>query len=212
MTVHTQIMPFRWRTLSLCPAGSLTESLPEPLAKLCCGQGIKGTLLLAARGYQRHCRQERLRAESRSSLISCVRPALPGMELKYSYASEMPFHRMKVRSETGNRHHGRPRHRPAAKRRHLCPATDWNALISEPTRSSSTRATTMRSRSARFKAPSIRRPRLSRFPPGWRAHREELEGRKIAMFCTGGIRCEKATAYVKAHRLRRRVSSEGRDP
>ena len=36
------------------------------------------------------------------------------------------------------------------------------------------------------------------FPDWVRARREELAGRKVAMFCTGGIRCEKATAYVKS--------------
>jgi UPF0176 protein len=35
------------------------------------------------------------------------------------------------------------------------------------------------------------------FPQWAAAHRDELTGRKVAMFCTGGIRCEKATAYVK---------------
>ncbi|MEO5757462.1 MAG: hypothetical protein ABIQ51_11475, partial [Mesorhizobium sp.] len=36
------------------------------------------------------------------------------------------------------------------------------------------------------------------FPAWVEAHRAELEGKKVAMFCTGGIRCEKATAYVKS--------------
>lgn len=36
------------------------------------------------------------------------------------------------------------------------------------------------------------------FPDWVEQHRGELEGKKIAMFCTGGIRCEKATAYVKS--------------
>ena len=36
------------------------------------------------------------------------------------------------------------------------------------------------------------------FPDGSGEHRHEFAGKKIAMFCTGGIRCEKATAYVKS--------------
>jgi UPF0176 protein len=36
------------------------------------------------------------------------------------------------------------------------------------------------------------------FPDWFRAHRGELEGKRIAMFCTGGIRCEKSTAFLKA--------------
>ena len=39
---------------------------------------------------------------------------------------------------------------------------------------------------------------FSAFPDWVARHREELNGRKVAMFCTGGIRCEKATAYVKS--------------
>ena len=36
------------------------------------------------------------------------------------------------------------------------------------------------------------------FPAWVERHRAELDGRKVAMFCTGGIRCEKATAYVRS--------------
>ena len=49
--------------------------------------------------------------------------------------------------------------------------------------------------------------------PDWVANnRQALEGRKIAMYCTGGIRCEKATAYVRSLGLRRGLSPQGRHP
>ena len=36
------------------------------------------------------------------------------------------------------------------------------------------------------------------FPEWWRAHRADFAGKRVAMFCTGGIRCEKSTAFLRA--------------
>ncbi|PNA05915.1 hypothetical protein C1X93_30670, partial [Pseudomonas sp. GW456-11-11-14-LB1] len=47
------------------------------------------------------------------------------------------------------------------------------------------------------------------FPAWVREHRAELEGKKVAMFCTGGIRCEKSTAFLKAEGLSEVFHLEG---
>ena len=72
------------------------EELRAPLAAFCCGRGIKGTLLLAREGINGTV------AGSEAAIAELVAhleamPEFAGLEVKYSSASEMPFHRMKVR-------------------------------------------------------------------------------------------------------------------
>ena len=108
------------------------EALRTPLAAFCCGRGIKGTLLLAregingtvagaAGGDRRTDRASRGDARNwpgwRSSSAARRDDAVPPHE---------------GAAEAGDRDHGRRRHRPAAGRRRLCRAGDWNALIADP--------------------------------------------------------------------------------
>ncbi|MGO4842362.1 hypothetical protein AB4144_59850, partial [Rhizobiaceae sp. 2RAB30] len=70
--------------------------LKAPLAEFCCGRGIKGTLLLAHEGINGTV------AGSEDAITALIdhleaMPTLAGLEVKYSSAPQMPFHRMKVR-------------------------------------------------------------------------------------------------------------------
>jgi UPF0176 protein len=181
------------------------ERLREGLIKVCAENGIKGTLLLAQEGINGTIAG--MPAGIDKALVH-IR-ALPGCEflsVKLSRAAVMPFYRMKVRIKREIVTMGQP-HIDALNDagRHLS-ADDWNALITEPgtvvidTRNDyEVRVGTF----ANAVNPGTRSFR--EFPDWFRANRETLLGGqpspKVAMFCTGGIRCEKATAFLKSEGL-----------
>jgi UPF0176 protein len=174
------------------------RALREPLASLCCSRGIKGTLLLAHEGINGTVAGS---AEAIEELIAHLEaiPELAGLELKYSSASQMPFHRMKVRLKREIVTMGVKDLDPVANAGTYVDPADWNALVSDPgtvvidTRNDyETALGTFRG------AVDPGTGSFSEFPEWAQAHRDELQGRKVAMFCTGGIRCEKATAYMRS--------------
>lgn len=172
--------------------------LKAPLAAFCCGRGIKGTLLLAREGINGTV------AGSEEAIIALIDhlnaiPELAGLEVKYSVAADMPFHRMKVRLKkeivTMGVEDVDPRHSVGT----YVEARDWNALISDPDTILIDTRNDYEVAIGTFQGAVDPATQSFRAFPQWvRDHRDDLDGRKVAMFCTGGIRCEKATAYVKS--------------
>ncbi|KRB82820.1 hypothetical protein ASE00_12425 [Sphingomonas sp. Root710] len=179
------------------------EAVRAPLAKLCCGLGVKGTLLIAPEGINGTIAGS---DDAIERVLSHVR-ALPGCadaEIKLSRAAAMPFHRMKVRIKREIVTMGQPDIDPLSGVGHYVEPTEWNALIAEPgtilidTRNDYEVAVGSFAGAIDPKTKSFRD-----FPAWFREHRDELLGQgaappKVAMFCTGGIRCEKSTAFLKA--------------
>ncbi|RCW83011.1 rhodanese-related sulfurtransferase [Phyllobacterium bourgognense] len=197
MTDHTSNMPFTVAALYRFARLDHYQSLQEPLAKLCCGQGIKGTLLLAAEGINGTVAGTSAAIKMLIDFLE-AEPAIAGMELKYSHASEMPFKRMKVRLKKEIVTMGVDDIDPLQSVGTYVPATDWNALISDPDTIVIDTRNDYETAIGTFQGALDPQTKTFREFPQWvESHREELEGKKIAMFCTGGIRCEKATAYVK---------------
>ncbi|MBW8908909.1 MAG: rhodanese-related sulfurtransferase [Mesorhizobium sp.] len=174
------------------------ETLRAPLAAFCCGRGIKGTLLLAHEGVNGTV------AGSEEAIVALIDhlqaiEGLAGLEVKYSVAAEMPFHRMKVRLKREIVTMGVEDIDPANSAGTYVAPSDWNALISDAdTILIDTRNAYEVSIGTFQGAVDPQTASFREFPAWVEEHREELEGRKVAMFCTGGIRCEKATAYVKS--------------
>ncbi len=176
------------------------ESLKRPLATICCGLGIKGTLLLASEGINGTVAGSRAAIDT---LIAWLRdqPEFSGLEHKESFAETMPFHRMKVRLKREIVTMGVPDTDPLTIVGTYVDAHDWNALIADP------ETVVIDTRNAYEVAVGTFRgaidPETETFRefPDWVARNENrLRGKKkIAMFCTGGIRCEKATAFMKTH-------------
>ncbi|HWK64869.1 MAG TPA: rhodanese-related sulfurtransferase [Rhizobiaceae bacterium] len=172
--------------------------LRAPLAAFCRGRGIKGTLLLAHEGVNGTVAGS---TEAIAALIDHLNaiPALAGIEVKYSAASEMPFHRMKVRLKKEIVTMGVDDIDPSRSVGTYVEAQDWNALISDPDTILIDTRNDYEVAIGTFQgAVDPATASFSAFPQWVREHRKVLEGRKVAMFCTGGIRCEKATAYVKS--------------
>lgn len=180
-------------------------AIQGPLAALCCGLGVKGTLLLAREGINGTIAGEDAAIET---VLAHIR-ALPGcadLTPKTAWAERMPFHRMKVRLKKEIVTLGEPDLDPTDAGTYVAPA-DWNALIGDPdvvvidTRNDYEVAV------GRFEgAVDPGTASFSEFPAwfrGWRREAEAARGPdapplKVAMYCTGGIRCEKSTAFLKA--------------
>lgn len=176
------------------------EALRAPLLAACEAHGIKGTLLLAREGINGTIAGS---DNALASVLGQIR-ALPDcgdLDVKFSHAPEMPFHRMKVRVKREIVTMGEPDIDPTLSAGQYVDPHDWNTLIADPdtvlidARNDYEVAVGTFSGAVDPQTPSFRD-----FPAWFRAHREELlEGKKkVAMFCTGGIRCEKSTSFLRA--------------
>jgi UPF0176 protein len=176
--------------------------LRAPLDRQCREQGVRGTLLLAPEGINGTIAGS---AEGVAAVLAHIRglPDCADLDVKFSTAAAMPFHRMKVRVKREIVTMGEPDIDPRAAAGTYLEAEEWNALVSDPdtvvidTRNDYEVAVGTFAGAIDPKTPSFRD-----FPAWFRGERQRLLGRgrqpKVAMFCTGGIRCEKSTAFLKA--------------
>jgi UPF0176 protein len=177
----------------------------EALAALCEALGIKGTLLLAHEGINGTIAGA---PEAIEQIVAHVR-ALPGcadLDVKYSQADASPFHRMKVRIKREIVTMGEPAIDPLTEVGHYVAPEDWNALIADPATVVIDTRNDYEVAIGTFERAIDPHTRTFRDFPAWfREQRDRLIGDReqprIAMFCTGGIRCEKATAFLKAEGL-----------
>ena len=175
-------------------------ALRGPLLALCEKVGIKGTLLLAREGINGTIAGGE---NAIAQVLGAIR-ALPGcadLEVKYSHAEAMPFNRMKVRLKREIVTMGEPDIDPASSVGRYVAPEDWNALIADPqTVVIDTRNGYEVAIGTFAGAVDPQTPTFRDFPAWFRAHRDELLSGKtrVAMFCTGGIRCEKSTSFLRA--------------
>lgn len=170
----------------------------KPLQRLAEAEGIFGTLLLAREGINGTIAGARADIDK---ILTHVRswPGFSDLEWKESYADEMPFLRMKVRLKSEIVTMGVADLNTDEQRGTYVEPADWNALISRDdvvvvdTRNDyevaiGTFEGAINPETGTFREfPAWSTALLSQDPPP-----------KVAMFCTGGIRCEKASAYLKS--------------
>jgi UPF0176 protein len=173
-------------------------ALRGPLLELCAAQGVKGTLLLATEGINGTIAGP---PDGIDRVLAHIR-ALPDcaeLEVKYSTAETMPFHRLKVRLKREIVTMGEPVDPVGGTGTYVAPA-DWNALIDQPGTLVIDTRNDYEVRVGSFAgAVDPHTASFSDFPTWFREHREQIaSASRVAMFCTGGIRCEKATALLKA--------------
>jgi UPF0176 protein len=187
------------------------ETLRRELAALCCANGIKGTLLIAQEGINGTIAGPDAGIERVLTRIRAL-PGCAGLDVKTSWAEAPPFHRTKVRIKREIVTMGEPDIDPLAGAGHYVAPEDWNALISDPgtilidTRNDYEVAIGTFAGAIDPGTKSFRD-----FPAWFRDRRAALTGDgagagagappRIAMFCTGGIRCEKATAFLRSEGL-----------
>jgi UPF0176 protein len=173
------------------------HSLRPSLFDLCRSNGLKGTLLLAQEGINGTVAGS---PDAIRALLAFLEfdAGFSGLDVKLSGADEMPFHRMKVRIKREIVTMGIADLDPAATAGTYVAAKDWNALIREPDTIVIDARNEYETALGSFDGAIDPKTASFREFPAWLAKRQaEFAGRKLAMFCTGGIRCEKATAYAK---------------
>ncbi|MEZ5750966.1 MAG: rhodanese-related sulfurtransferase [Paracoccaceae bacterium] len=171
-------------------------AIKGPMLSLCQAQGVKGSLLLAPEGINGTIAGPRAGIDA---VLAHIR-ALPGcadLEWKESQAVTMPFGRMKVRLKREIVTMGQPDVDPRARVGHYVEAKDWNALISAPDVVVIDTRNDYEVAIGTFEGaidPLTRS--FGEFPAWWAENKDRFHNKRVAMFCTGGIRCEKSTNYL----------------
>ena len=171
-------------------------ALRAPLQEKCDALGITGSLLLAGEGINGTIAGTR---EGIDAILLYLR-ALPGcdtLEHKESTASLPPFPRMKVKVKKEIVTMGQPDVNPIARVGHYVEAKDWNDLICSPDVAVIDTRNDYEVGIGTFKGAIDPQTKSFRdFPKWWEDNKDRFHNKRIAMFCTGGIRCEKSTNYL----------------
>ncbi len=179
------------------------RELREPLHAICSSLGLKGSVLLAREGINgtlagRSDAIGRLVNELRHGALFGQR--LDHLELKFSRAAAMPFRRLKVRLKKEIVTFGDASADPMRQVGIYVEPADWNALIAAPDTLVIDTRNAFEVAMGTFAGavdPGI--ASFGQFKDFVAQRLDPAKHRKIAMFCTGGIRCEKATSYLLAH-------------
>lgn len=158
--------------------------------------GIRGTILLAPEGINGTVAGTR---EGIDRVLEVLR-TLPGcaeLDWKESTASEQPFRRLKVRLKQEIVTLGVAGVDPNQRVGRYVAPKDWNSVVDDPdTVVIDTRNDYEVAIGTFAGAEDPKTESFGAFPDWWQENRERFAGKRIAMFCTGGIRCEKASSYL----------------
>ena len=172
------------------------QALQGPLARIACTNGVRGTLLLAPEGINGTIAGTRAGIDAVLAHIRAL-PGCAGLVWKESTAETMPFGRMKVRLKREIVTMGQPDVDPVARVGHYVEPAQWNALISAPDVAVIDTRNDYEIEIGSFAGAVDPGTKSFRdFPAWWQANADRFAGKRIAMFCTGGIRCEKSTNYL----------------
>ncbi len=173
------------------------EVLRDPLLQVMQDNHVKGTLLLASEGINGTIAGSRAGIEA---VIAWLKkdPRLENLDSKESFDDEIPFYRAKVKLKKEIVTMGVEGIDPNRKvGTHIKPE-DWNALISDPDVLLIDTRNRYEVEIGTFKnAVDPGTDSFREFPDYVEKALDPEKHKKVAMFCTGGIRCEKSTAYLK---------------
>ena len=176
--------------------------LREPLRMVCADLGLKGSVLLAHEGINGTL------AGSADAIVALVEELrhgavfgsrLDNLELKFSAATAMPFQRLKIRLKKEIVTLGDAAADPTRQVGIYVDPADWNALIAAPDTLVIDTRNAFEVAMGTFAGaldPGIKS--FGQFKDFAARHLDPAKHRRVAMFCTGGIRCEKASAYLLA--------------
>lgn len=176
------------------------EAIQPELAAFCGGRGIKGTLILAPEGINGTVAGTEADIDALAGWLfagDVFAGRLAGAEVKYSRAGAMPFLRMKVRLKPEIVTLRAPEANPAMAVGTYVEPQDWNGLIA---RNDVVLVDTRNDYEVglgtfqRALDPATRS--FTEFKDYVATHLDPARDKKVAMFCTGGIRCEKASSYL----------------
>jgi UPF0176 protein len=170
----------------------------ESLLALCQQQQIKGTILLAAEGINATIAGTR---SSIDAILGHLRadPRFADLEHKESLAAKPPFGRLKVRLKKEIVTLGVPTVNPLDRVGTYVKPQDWNQLIAAPDVLLVDTRNDYEVEIGTFRgAIDPGTHSFTEFPNYVNSHLDPQQHKKVALFCTGGIRCEKATSYLLA--------------
>ncbi len=176
------------------------RELREPLRAICADLKLKGSVLLAHEGINGMLAGN---AEAVAALVEELRSGalfggrLDNLELKFSHASAMPFQRLKIRLKKEIVTLGDSAADPTRQVGIYVEPADWNDLIAAPDTLLIDTRNAFEVAMGTFAGavdPSIKS--FGQFREFAARHLDPAKHRRVAMFCTGGIRCEKASAYL----------------
>ena len=172
------------------------DALRAPLSALCDAENVKGTLLLAREGINGTIAGPRTGIDNVLAHIRAL-PGCDGLEWKESSSDHAPFARMKVRLKREIVTMGQPDVDPRAQVGHYVDPADWNDLIKDPQVAVIDTRNDYEVAIGTFEgAVDPGTASFRDFPAWWEENHHRFHNKKIAMFCTGGIRCEKSTNYL----------------
>ena len=174
-------------------------SLQSNLYEICEKNNIMGTILIANEGINGTISGKTNEINQTISLLKSDK-RFANIEIKYSSTDKQPFHRMKVRLKKEIVTIGLPEINPNKKVGTYVKPDDWNDLISDPDVVVIDTRNKYETKIGSFH--NALDPETSSFRefPDWVKKfksSKENANKKIAMFCTGGIRCEKASSLMK---------------
>ncbi len=173
------------------------QDLKEPLTEQCQAAGIKGTLLLASEGINGTIAGTR---EGIDQILAYLKSdeRLAGISHKESFHDETPFYRMKVKLKKEIVTMGVEGIDPLQVVGTYVAPKDWNALIADPDVVVVDTRNDYEYELGSFEgAVNPETKSFREFPQYVADNMDPKKHKKVAMFCTGGIRCEKSTAYMK---------------
>ncbi len=173
------------------------QQLRQPLLNMMLKNHVRGTLLLASEGINGTVAGSQ---KAIDSLIGWLRQdeRLAELDCKFSYDDKMPFYRSRVKLKKEIVTMGVEGIDPNRVVGTYVKPADWNALISDPEVVVIDTRNDYETAIGSFENALIPNTRSFReFPDYAIKNLDQNRQNKVAMFCTGGIRCEKSTAYLK---------------
>ncbi|MEK6787420.1 MAG: rhodanese-related sulfurtransferase [Pseudomonadota bacterium] len=173
------------------------RELQAPLLALCEREGIRGTLLLAQEGVNGTISGSR---QGIDAVLGWLRadPRLQGLEHKESFSDRHPFVRLKIKLKKEIVTLGVPFVDPTAVVGTYVAPSEWNALIQDPDVIVIDTRNDYEVAIGSFEgAIDPHTQTFRQFPQYVAEQLDPAKHKKVAMFCTGGIRCEKASSYMR---------------
>lgn len=174
------------------------EEIQDPLKLFLDSLNIRGTLLLAREGVNGTIAGDN---ESIMKSLDYLQKdkRLVGLEYKFSYSEKPPFKRLKVKLKKEIVTLGVSNIDPTFSSGTYVKPADWNELINDPDVVLIDTRNNYEFEIGSFKGSiNPNTETFRQFPAYTKNNLEKYRDKKIAMFCTGGIRCEKSTAYLKS--------------
>lgn len=173
------------------------KELQGQLSEFCLEKEIKGTLLIANEGINGTVAGSREAIDLLIKKLKCD-DRFKDIIFKESTSKEMPFLRMKVRLKKEIVTLGVEGIDPNTEKGQYVKPKEWNKLISDPNVMLIDTRNSYEINLGTFKnAVDPKTKSFRDFPKYFEENKPESKDKKVAMFCTGGIRCEKSTAYLK---------------